>query len=286
MRENYDSQRVYRCIFDENTKLTKEHFFPKWLKRYLPKSIYKERSHSTLIRVYDSQSNMLLSRSERPGKLDKPGAPGSYQLRVVCRECNNGWMSKITESAKDDLVGLIKGAWTVKSTKSQVIITNWAILFTMLCEFSDLRTVSIPTLTRSTFKEKQIPPDNWQVWVGRYSGIRWDRTFWHSTGRLDIKGSESVRHDIQTTLWAVGKCIFQTVSAPPYCDISRFGYPGQSKFRRIWPPENTCQIYPPDPINDRDALHLALQVRKGLGISIDDTLLAAEMRKVGMRGVV
>lgn len=79
------------CIFchREGKRLTREHVYPDWLsKLFDPKIVgINEVSGDSVNRVWQ-------------------GAVFQHKLKLVCAECNNGWMSDIEGSVKDLLISL------------------------------------------------------------------------------------------------------------------------------------------------------------------------------------
>src|ERR1039457_52556 len=93
-----------KCIFcgrsGDTVEITREHVWADWLKEYIPKN--------------DVRHTALHGIIERDGSLQHTirtwgGDAQSRRLRIVCRCCNNGWMGKLQEHAKDILIPLISG---------------------------------------------------------------------------------------------------------------------------------------------------------------------------------
>lgn len=79
------------CMFCDAPKTSKEHVVGKWLKQFAG-------DHDVGVRFQH-----VVSREDippRPGMLQRDGTPLSQTSRVVCKACNNGWMSGIEERMK------------------------------------------------------------------------------------------------------------------------------------------------------------------------------------------
>jgi hypothetical protein len=82
--------------------MSKEHVWPDWLDPYLPKGeVNHERMCQTVYRTHSVRAVKKQSGSSQSGR-----------VRVVCRACNNGWMSVLQSDAKPILIPLLTGART------------------------------------------------------------------------------------------------------------------------------------------------------------------------------
>jgi len=79
------------CIFcGQKGKKSKEHLWPVWMHEYLGKE-----GDGNNIR----ESTSFKNREHIGGsKLERQGYLFTTKFRVVCRGCNNGWMSKLEET--------------------------------------------------------------------------------------------------------------------------------------------------------------------------------------------
>lgn len=198
----------YKCIFCGSSKrLTKEHILPKWLRKYLP--------------VNDHRSRHVVSSLDgvgKRGKLERPGTMFSQTLRIVCADCNNGWMSLLQQKAKPILSKLIKNEWPVLSQNDQAIMSTWAAMTTCVSEFSDQHTATIPQDHRSfIFQTKSVPQD-WFVWIGRI-GKESTPLFPHINHfgakiRDSLEGNE-VDFAFQSTCFTIGHLLIMTMTSTP-----------------------------------------------------------------------
>jgi hypothetical protein len=98
------------------------------------------------------------------------GDPLHRKLRVVCGECNNGWMSRLQNRAKPILLPLILGEKAQLRRTAQTLIASWATMTAMVAEFAIPSTVTSPQSERVWFQANQVPAPNWRVWLGHYRG--------------------------------------------------------------------------------------------------------------------
>ena len=211
---------VGQCIFcNYFGKLSKEDFWPKWLRKHIPSPIKSKGSsttfHSTSVR--DVVRNTPITISTR-GVLSGKRHPSSGVLQVVCAECNNNWMSVITNSAKNSLLKIIHDKWDDLNETDIKCLASWSTLFTMVVEFSNPALVSTTLEERRYFKETRTPGDHWQIYAGRFDGNRWRTTFWHRSVGFYLKevwlqspNGIPLSCNFQATTFCIGKGFFHTV---------------------------------------------------------------------------
>ena len=153
------------CIFCNKSKLSKEHIWADWLSPYIP----NPSSHTThLISNYSSISKSL---EWKPGRHhNREGDPSKRKLRIVCKKCNNGWMSELQVKAKPILELLIAGKWSDLSKIEQNILASWVTMFVIVYEWTDQSKVALTQEERTYFMNNKFPPDYWNIWIGKYCG--------------------------------------------------------------------------------------------------------------------
>lgn len=205
-------------------------------------------SHEVTLHELDNYGNSIAVKAEA-GQLQRPGDHRSRKLKVVCKPCNEQWMSNIQSRVKPMLIPFIAGHWSPPTTLQQEWLSAWAAMFTMVWELADPRTVAIPQSHRTHMMQfathRSLPP-GWFVWIGQIGKPR-DVPVWHRAFKLfkpaGPMGAVEVTKDFdtaQTTLFAAGAIFFQTVYLPPVGDIevtraNLTAYAAASGLRRIWP---------------------------------------------------
>jgi hypothetical protein len=99
--------------------------------------------------------------------MDRPGDALSQTARVVCRRCNNEWMSELQSVAKPILLPLVLGEWGEISAKEREIVARWASMFNMVLDASEPTHEAIIPEQRHEFYQTQKPLPEWIIWVGR-----------------------------------------------------------------------------------------------------------------------
>lgn len=154
-----------------------------------------------------------------PGLKARQGSPLRQSLRVVCRDCNNTWMSKLQEAAKPALSPLIEGSRLAPSLAAGLRIAQWATLFTMIWEFADQETMATSQKERTRFKDTHLPPRNWLVGIAAYTGKAEHASTYHVGGKVSkaiplIPFSVPAENNVQSTTFVIGQLIIHTLSTP------------------------------------------------------------------------
>ncbi|MFK0691777.1 hypothetical protein ACFX5Q_26745 [Mesorhizobium sp. IMUNJ 23033] len=236
-----NSKETGRCIFCGGNGLTKEHIWPDWLAAYAPK-IGDSSKHTANFMKFDQEGP--------PQEVDrrvnvKQGDPRSKKLRCVCRNCNGGWMSRLQSLVKPVLLDLVlgnslgesaAGVRRVLTPEEQHLLSKWAVMFTMVAEHLDYKTIAVPTEQRRAFAETQCIPENWRVWIGRYQGWRWHGNLIHRAAAVTQPGDAAARMNLQTSAFAVGKLFLLTWNTTVSgLDLIDFIPPRKAALEAIWP---------------------------------------------------
>jgi hypothetical protein len=144
------------CIFCGKPGLTREHVWADWLKRFIPKTAANySRFVATAHPTHTEFKRKMVSGDLR-----------SQRLKVVCKSCNNGWMSRLQERTKSLLLPFLNGEVTVMDVHQQEILAAWIAMFVMVAEYFDPYKVATPQSERDYLMENQKTPPNWKIWFG------------------------------------------------------------------------------------------------------------------------
>jgi hypothetical protein len=124
------SRGLQNCIFCGNGGVTGEHIYSKWMHSYLclgPK--YGRTEFREHIESLPDNRGVSLTRK---GKIRKTERVVSTKLKIVCRDCNNGWMSGIEMQAREALIKLIKGDLHCITVANQSSLVAWMAMKLML----------------------------------------------------------------------------------------------------------------------------------------------------------
>lgn len=260
------------CIFCPNLANSAEHIWADWLKRYVPRT---QKNHGEA-RTWIHEDGRL----ERSVK-HRSGDPRSRKLRIVCKACNNNWMSRIQERAKPILIPLIRGEACQLDAEQQRIVAGWAALLVIIDQYTHRDWVSVPALERAWLKRSALAPPNWLVWAGRFSAPDGESRM--SRAVLPVVSSEEFARlagregprvfNGQTSTFLVGQLLIHTLSTPRRLRFT-LDPPLELKLRLICPPRRSIE-WPPGELDEQEYAGLTNSVRKriwertGLGSPAD-----------------
>jgi hypothetical protein len=114
------------CIFCGGRPLSKEHIWGQWVLEHVPRTTNKYNF-----------GKIVVGKNPKDTTEDsrvRTGDPLNANVRVVCANCNSGWMSQIQERAKPHLIPLFKGQSVWLDMSAQAAIATWAIMATITSE--------------------------------------------------------------------------------------------------------------------------------------------------------
>jgi hypothetical protein len=200
------------CIFCGEPGVTKEHVWPAWLLPYLPRDAV---NHASLTETHHR------THVEREVHVHA-GAPYSGRLRIVCRNCNNEWMSVLQNEAKPILLPLVLGEAHTLYRKHQKILAAWMAMFAMVAEFRSKteRRIAISPVQRRYLMDLRRPPAHWKIWIGYFEREQLKGVYFHNVLPIHKRlGNEPTTANgyplpnTQTTSIVVGKLYAHMISA-------------------------------------------------------------------------
>ncbi len=244
-----------RCIFCGSYGLTKEHIWPQWSFKYVPKG-----PNTTHVRGL-VQSSKGSPRIKGVRRIKQHNGPvNTIQLRVVCRtRCNSGWMSILETRAKPILIPLMLGEPLVLAPENQRTLARWFTLKVMVAEFSEPEALATQQSERDHLMFKDEPPSNWQIWIGHKRGPDWRVKYTRSAMTLGIAMDDGplippdgdYAKNAKAVTMGIGELLLYAVATPPGIGV-RFDGNLTEPLRRIWPTSGGI-VWPPGKIlTDRD----------------------------------
>jgi len=246
------------CIFCGNAPTTREHIWADWLAKYIPK---------TLPNYTAAQS--FLNPDRTVEKVEKlwGGDPRSRQLQIVCRPCNNHWMSGLQTAAKPILIPLIAGKSISLTSSRQEILAAWCAMTTICAEYFFPKTAASSVTQRRWLFNTHTAPNSFRIWIGDFRRDQWKGHWGHLALRVSrtehegvqgwaIHPDGSTRPNTQTTVVVVGRLYIIVYSCPFPEILNSRTITGQvdSRLSQIWPPRYSLLLWPPtDTLNDGEA---------------------------------
>lgn len=149
------------CIFcGKKGNKSKEHLWPVWMHEFLP-TVGDGNNVREL-------SSFKLQQQIDQKKLKRQGHLFTTKFRVVCKTCNNGWMSELEEDVKPTFLKLIKGEKSNLSEKDQEILSRWISMKVMLGEHAEKGIHVTPNKDRYLLKDKQKIPEYFAIYIGTH----------------------------------------------------------------------------------------------------------------------
>jgi hypothetical protein len=250
------------CIFCGGHPSTREHIWADWLAQYIPKTMPKHSSASSIV-----NADRSVSKTSRLWG----GDPRSRRLQIVCQPCNNHWMSDLQTAAKPILIPLIAGR-TKKSLalrlEQQTILAAWAAMFVICAEYFYPTRAAISVTDRRWLYNTKTAPNDFRIWIGDYERKEWVPHWGHCSLRISAHEGEqgwavhpdgTPRSNTQTTTFVVGRLFVHAYSCPfpEILHADKIVSFVDSKLVQIWPPRHSFLLWPPAAISDRDADGLA-----------------------------
>jgi hypothetical protein len=172
-----------KCLFCDGLGMTKQHLWPNWMTHILPKAESGAKYGQVISNMKYMPLEGKLAGSEQIINL-RPGAVGTRKLRIVCRECNNNWMSKIEDSSKDIIIALMNHEDVILSSDQQIKLVSWIALMAIMVEFTHIPSKVIPVTERKYFLQNKLPPEDWTIWIGKYQGNEWQQRYFHKASQF------------------------------------------------------------------------------------------------------
>lgn len=256
-------QAAGRCIFCNGFNLSKEHIWSDWLTK--KKIVPPQESHSQNI-IYSLVNHQTKKAYFRPD-IQKPrqGSLIQRKIRCVCKKCNNGWMSKIVNSARSHAEKIILAQEIEITPEIQKYISTWLSLSCISAEFTHRQSICIPDFDRNFIRENGEPPSDWYIFIGRYEGSEWSPTrYIHNGGKFAVLPansndiSEAEWHYYQVTTQVLGNFVFHAFSTTNPAVADEFGEKfAPDGMQKIWTPSTVIKWPIPRILSDRELLNIA-----------------------------
>ncbi len=161
------------CIFcGSSGPIDKEHLLNRWLRTYL----HDEQAGRPGAQITGGQNKPLTRKIHT--------YPLKGWRRVVCKDCNSGWMGRLegTETGvRPFLEPLVQGKPVVLSVQDQELFMRWIVKLAIVWEYLDTDTITTTPALRRRFMETQLPPLATQIRVGSFDiySASTPMLYWH-----------------------------------------------------------------------------------------------------------
>lgn len=239
-----------QCIFCDNPANSKEHFWPGWMHELLPQ--LPDPRHNRRLREYHPKRGHFES-----GPKDRPGGLETLKLRVVCADCNNGWMNRREDEARPFLTALIEGNEIQLNAFQMTIVARWIAIKCVVAEHSTPNYYLTPRADRVILREEGIIPPYFRIYLINHRLKHGIGFFRHSLG-LSLTGPPSdppawgTPKNVQTVSFFLGRIMVHLNAAriDDYSIESRYLIPAVWDECRIWPFQRLRMVWPRRPLLD------------------------------------
>lgn len=147
------------CIFCEATgatvKISKEHTFSNWINKVLtPEAVGSDLSMERTI-LHGPQAG---TANTWPVK-----EVASHTVAVVCKPCNEGWMSQLETQVRPLIEPMILGQTATLTSDQQITVATWAALKTAVFEHVWTDQPVLTAQDRRLIMDHNMPPASMQV---------------------------------------------------------------------------------------------------------------------------
>lgn len=242
-----------KCLFCPSTEtLTKEHVFPQWIWR-----LYHQKPQPNRYSIVSTATK------RRPIK--RRAATIDMQVRIACRNCNNGWMSRFeNDIAKPTLGSYIRHGELERSISpdEEVGLVAWAMKMAFVLDFTTVnRSPHYNDEQRYAFVNDFLPPERTWIWVANYVPDRNRRTHTSITNLRFIKKDDpEFFYKAQVSTFAAGNLAFQVLHTYAETDAPPFEWRAATRNRpekatiQLWPAGDRRMQWPPEEYFDDLAL--------------------------------
>jgi hypothetical protein len=265
-----------KCIFCEGgavpgNPMSGEHLWSDWMSDILPgdPGIHHFEFFET-----KQRKNTTGERFERI----RQGSANTKRIKVVCRECNNGWMSVLESEAKPFLKPLILGQPSLLGLSARKTLSEWFVLKALVAEHNAVKSSAADPIfeqeARDRFKSHREIPFGCRIWLCMHNGLKWSCAYsGHSAGILPSGESPMPsprRPNVYAATFGLGALlgyVFATTSSELNDRIKFNGF--VPPLRILWPVADADIRWPPlHVLGDADGDRIANNVQALIDSSV------------------
>ncbi|BBM04154.1 hypothetical protein [Microbulbifer sp. GL-2] len=150
------------CIFCGQSGMSKEHFWPNWIREHIKKDNSKKYIRGSVQGVPKGNE---IEKNEHY----RSGDVTTITFRTVCKSCNNGWMSKLEEDLKPIILNSIGNCDQLLSESETLWLAKWITMKTMVSEHTKLDRHSTPKSDLLNFGANRIIPKHFKIYVAKHN---------------------------------------------------------------------------------------------------------------------
>jgi len=225
---------------------------------------FERTAHDTSVTISDNfHPEIYGGRTHKP----RHGHPTTLKLKVVCKPCNNGWMSGIEAAAKPSLEPMLAGKRILLDQRAQMNLATWAALKVMIFERFDTETAVFTRDQTLNFALNKSPPNHMNIWLLRsrdpFAAARINRGFASLFKTIPTSVREAETPNTEVVLFGVGQLLlYIEYSHLPAVKIEKVR---QVASKRLWPFYRDPLQWPPmRTLSGQEAMHLGMSLQRFL----------------------
>ncbi len=206
-----------KCIFCgggavPGNPMTGEHLWSDWMTTagLLPRRFREYEEFSNRSRRYTGEASTF--------KRSREGAPSHKKIKVVCKQCNSGWMSTIETNVQPILTPLIKGQKTVLSRANRKLLVEWITLKILVAEHNEYQGFPADPIfdqhTRDAFKLHRTIPKGLRIYLTPLRGVKWFTGYHrHASGlgftapSFPLSENPTGVRNVEAITWGIGRLL-------------------------------------------------------------------------------
>jgi hypothetical protein len=189
----------------------------------------------------------------------RQGSAATKKIKVVCKECNERWMSKIEDDAKPLLTPLITGGFSVLDAAMQTKIMEWITLKVLVADKNSFEGHPADPIydqpVRDAFKQGLVIPEGFTVWITAQTGAKWVIGFHRHASTLGVTATLppppspppglATLKNVQVITWGIGKLLIHLSAISDRQLDGRFALSDGGPLLRLWPLSGKTIVWPP-----------------------------------------
>ena len=216
--------------------MTGEHLWPGWMHPYLPKI---ENPKKRSVFASGTINTHYVTRSK-----PQPGHPYTRTFKVVCKKCNESWMSEIEERAKPILLPIILGQNVNIDEARRRRLVDWITLKVLVADHDRKGPHVAHKNVLDAFRQSRRIPEDLRIWIAHHNAFEWAAGYWARAVTVSaepVLPITGLRKNIQTTAFGIGHLFSLTyLSAFPLIGIDV----ANEYVARLWPSDGESIKWP------------------------------------------
>jgi hypothetical protein len=220
------TQKQAHCLWCGRPGASNEDVIPRWVAKLYPETGWWTHEHA-----HPDHDYFKSKRAKGPAAIS----------RKFCQRCNNGWMSRLEQSAEPILTEMIHGNPSRLDTDQQRLISFWICKTTLA--FDSMEPVDrrvMPVDLYSALYREEGPIARCQVWLARREAspsVAWHRA--HLLSRVD-----SPEQSVGSVL-AMGQMVAHVAWHPEGATNIELSRRFAATLTQIWPIRRESRLWPP-----------------------------------------